>query len=133
MSSLDFDDLTRLPVVQYYETAFRRATGVPLKVVPPDGSALEPSLACVEVGFCSLVGRTAVGCGLCRQTAAQLQQTAARKLAPQQTHCYAGLTVIAVPVVAGGRHLATLMSGQVFRREPTERDFLMVVKMLGAG
>jgi len=35
-----------------------------------------------------------------------------------------------VPVVIGGRHVATLMSGQVFRREPTQRDFLMVARML---
>jgi AraC-like DNA-binding protein len=41
------------------------------------------------------------------------------------------LTVVAVPVLIGGVHLATLMSGQVFRREPTQRDFSMVMKMLG--
>ena len=29
--------------------------------------------------------------------------------------------------------MATLLSGQVFRREPTERDFQMVIKMLGEG
>ena len=38
---------------------------------------------------------------------------------------------MAVPVVAGGRHVATLLSGQVFRREPTERDFSLLVGMLG--
>ena len=49
-------------------------------------------------------------------------------------YCYAGLTVVAVPVVAvGGRHIATLMSGQVLRREPTTRDFLMISKMIGGG
>ena len=36
-------------------------------------------------------------------------------------------------LVIGGQHVATLMSGQVFRRQPTERDFLMVVKMLKGG
>jgi AraC-like DNA-binding protein len=53
-----------------------------------------------------------------------------RKLAPQQIHCFAGLTVVAMPVLLGHRHVATLLSGQVFRREPTERDFAMVAKML---
>jgi AraC-like DNA-binding protein len=38
-----------------------------------------------------------------------------------------------MPVVIGERHVATLMSGQVFRREPTERDFLIVLKVLGNG
>jgi len=35
--------------------------------------------------------------------------------------------------LVGGNHVATLISGQVFRREPTERDFGMVLKMLSAG
>jgi AraC-like DNA-binding protein len=33
----------------------------------------------------------------------------------------------------GGFHLATLLSGQVFRRDPTERDFRLVLQMLGGG
>ncbi len=38
-----------------------------------------------------------------------------------------------MPVVVGGRQVATLISGQVFRREPTERDFGLVLKILGNG
>jgi AraC-like DNA-binding protein len=132
MSTLGFHDLSRLPVVRYYETAFHRATGVSLKVIPPEAPATGPGPVCAEAGFCSVVGCTPAGCALCRETGARVLESVARKLAPQQTHCYAGLTVSAVPVIAGGRHLATLISGQVFRRDPTERDFLIVVKMLGA-
>jgi AraC-like DNA-binding protein len=43
------------------------------------------------------------------------------------------MTVVAAPVLMDGRHVATLLSGQVFRREPTERDFLIVLKFLGDG
>jgi AraC-like DNA-binding protein len=60
-----------------------------------------------------------------------LLRRAASKSTPQQIHCFAGLTTVAVPVVIGGRHVATLLSGQVFRREPTERDFSLLVGMLG--
>jgi AraC-like DNA-binding protein len=48
-----------------------------------------------------------------------------------QVNCIAGLTDVAVPVDIGGRHVATLLSGQVFRREPTERDFRMIVTLVG--
>ena len=123
----------RLPVVQYYETAFRKATGVSLKVVPPDGNQQRRNFGPAENPFCGLVASTPGGCVACLETEARAQTSAARKLAPQQIHCYAGLTVVAVPVVTGGNHVATLMSGQVFRREPTQRDFNMVVKMLGGG
>lgn len=67
------------------------------------------------------------------ETQTRILRSAARKLLPQQVPCHAGLTLVAVPVVVGGQHAATLLSGQVFRREPTERDFLMVIKMLGGG
>ncbi len=133
MKQLLFDDLVRLPIVQYYEAAFRKATGVTLKVVPPTptGRCAEPR--CSENPFCALVSRGASSCEACRQVEERVQRSAAQKLAPQQIHCFAGLTIVAVPVVLGGRHVATLLSGQVFRREPTERDFAIVAKMLDGG
>jgi hypothetical protein len=66
----------------------------------------------------------------CRAGRGFTQNCAGKKLVPQQFSCFAGLTDIAVPVVVNGRHVATMMGGQVFRRPPTERDFQMVVKML---
>lgn len=131
MKPVAFDDLARLRVVQDYETAFRKATGVSLKVVPPDESALVLNCGPGQNAFCELVSCTPAGCAACQDTSKGLKRRAALKLCAQQTHCYAGLTVVAVPVVVGGRHVATMLSGQVFRREPTQRDFLMVVKMLG--
>lgn len=47
-----------------------------------------------------------------------------------QTECFAGLTDVAVPVVHGGRHMATLWSGKIFRRTPTQRDFERTVAPL---
>ncbi len=133
MREVGFDDLERLPVVKYYESAFRKATGVSLKVMPPAEACWRRQLGPDDNAFCCLAARTPAGCAACRETEARAHRGAARKLALQQLHCYAGLTVLALPVMAGGRHVATVMSGQVFRREPTQRDFGMVIKMLGGG
>jgi len=122
----------RLPVVQHYETAFLKATGVSLKLVPPEGPVERPHLLSRGDSFCHLVAGVPAGCAACREAEAHALSSAARRRAPHQTYCYAGLTVVAVPVLAGEAHVATLMSGQVFRREPTQRDFNMVVKMLGS-
>ncbi len=73
------------------------------------------------------------GCEACLNTERRLQRNTASKLTVQQLSCYAGLTVVSVPVLVDGRHVATLMSGQVFRREPTERDFGMLAGMVGGG
>lgn len=130
--TLTFETLVRLPVVQHYETAFLKATGVSLKLVPPEGPVERPHLLSRGDSFCYLVAGVPAGCAACREAEKHALSSAARRRVPHQTYCYAGLTVVAVPVLAGEAHVATLMSGQVFRREPTQRDFNMVVKMLGS-
>jgi AraC-like DNA-binding protein/ligand-binding sensor protein len=131
MKPVTFDDLVRLPLVEYYEAAFRKATGVSLRIVPPDGTIPSLSFGASGNGFCGLLASTPTGCTTCLQAETRVRRRAASKLVAQQIYCYAGMTVVAVPVIIGGRHVATLLSGQVFRREPTERDFAMVMKMLG--
>lgn len=130
VKQLTYDDLARLPVVRFYEDAFRKATGVSLKVVPPDEPTRRLSFGEAENGFCALVARLPGGCEACLEIQVRAQRGASRRLVPQQVACFAGLTDVAVPVILAGRHVATLMSGQVFRREPTERDFAMVAKMI---
>jgi len=120
-------------VLQFYEAAFRKATGVPLKIVSPDEPQRRLSFGEAENAFCALIARTPAGCEACRETQARAQRGAAKRLGPQQVFCFAGLTDVAVPVLIEGRHVATLMSGQIFRREPTERDFTMVLHILQGG
>jgi len=133
MKALIFEDLARLPVVGHYETAFRKATGVTLKLVPPGGSESIRNFGAAENPFCALAASTPAGCALCAEAEMRVRRVAARKLSSHQIYCYAGLTVMAAPVLVAGQHVATLLSGKVFRREPTERDFLMVEKMLEGG
>jgi AraC-like DNA-binding protein/ligand-binding sensor protein len=125
--------ISRLPVIQHYEEAFRKATGVSLTVLPPEEPTQRQCMGRQENGFCALATSTAAGCAACLEAQALTQRGAARQRGPHQRHCFAGLTDVAVPVIARGRHIATLMSGQVFRREPTQRDFDMVLKMLASG
>jgi AraC-like DNA-binding protein/ligand-binding sensor protein len=132
MKPLTFEDLARLPVVQFYETAFRKATGVSLKVAPPEPTAPQ-SFGASANPFCALMASAPAACAACAETEARAQHSAGCKLSTQQIYCYAGLTVVAAPVRVEGRQVATLLSGQVFRREPTERDFLMVMKLFGDG
>lgn len=120
-------------MLQFYEAAFRKATGVPLKIVSPDEPQRRLSFGEAENAFCALIARTPAGCEACRETQARAQRGAAKRLGPQQVFCFAGLTDVAVPVLIEGRHVATLMSGQIFRREPTERDFTMVLHILQGG
>ena len=133
MKAVAFEDLSRLPVMEFYETAFRKATGVSLAVIPPDQPQPGMDLGDSENPFCSLAACTPAGCALCAESEARVVRHCARELETRQLYCYAGLTVAAMPVMIGGCHVATLLSGRVFRRAPTERDFAIIVKMIGGG
>lgn len=122
-----------MPLIQFYEEAFRKATGVTLKMLPPGEPVVRLSLGKGENPFCVLLASTASGCEGCVEVQRRAQRSVGKKAVACQINCFAGLTDVAVPVFSGGVHVATLMSGQVFRREPTERDFKMVLNMVRAG
>ena len=128
-----FEQIARLPIIRHYEDAFRKATGVPLVVVPPGEPAARHSFGQCENGFCTQATATSAGCAACLEVQVRARRGVARQGRPKQVNCFAGLTDVAVPVVVRGRHVATLMSGQVFRREPTQRDFEIVLNVLAAG
>lgn len=133
MKLLAFEDLARLPVVSFYEAAFRKATGVSLKIIPAQCGGERRRFSAEENAFCRLVAYTPAGCAACLENERRTQRRVAQAQTPQQLHCYAGLTVLGAPIKVEGRHIATMLSGQIFRREPTERDFRMVIKMLEGG
>jgi AraC-like DNA-binding protein/ligand-binding sensor protein len=125
-----FDNLLRLPVIQHYETAFCKATGVSLKVVGPVESSQRLGVERFKNTFCAMVTRTPGGCNACLEAERHAQRCASQKFGPQQVTCIAGLTHLRVPVLVGGQHVATLLSGEVFLRPRTERDFLITLKKL---
>ena len=133
MKPVAFEALARLPVIPFYEAAFRKATGVALKLVPPGDCRPGVDFRSAGNPFCALSACSPASAAACLDTENQLQRSVSRKLTQQQVYCYAGLTVVAVPILVAGQHVATLMSGQIFRREPTERDFQIILKMLGDG
>ena len=132
MESITFEVLAALPILAQYEEAFRKATGVSVTLLPPNEIEQRVRYRQIENAFCAYVGSTPAGCEACKETQKRLQQNAAKELVTQQVYCFAGLTDIAIPVMVESRHVATLLSGQIFRRTPTPQDFEKVVKRLGA-
>jgi AraC-like DNA-binding protein len=62
----------------------------------------------------------------------EFRRRLSRKLGPQQICCFAGITELAVPIVIGGEHVATLVGGQVFREKPSRRRLERVIQQLRA-
>jgi AraC-like DNA-binding protein/ligand-binding sensor protein len=74
--------------------------------------------------FCNIVSdygrRAAESCGVCENAA---EKRVGKSGHAQVYRCHAGLTDIAVPVISGGRLVATLYSGQVLTKPPSKTDF----------
>ncbi|HLJ13840.1 MAG TPA: PocR ligand-binding domain-containing protein [Bryobacteraceae bacterium] len=79
--------------------------------------------------FCNVVSadgqRAAESCGVCENAAEKRVGESGRA---QVYRCHAGLTDIAVPVLADGRHIATLYSGQVLTEPPSQAGFERVLR-----
>ena len=79
--------------------------------------------------FCNIVNdyglREAESCGISDKSA---EDRVSRTGKAEVYRCHFGLTDIAVPVIANGRHVATLFSGQVLREAPSESGFEQIGK-----
>ena len=130
MKAAAYEALSRSKIVRDYETAFRKATGLTLRLAPEGVPEKRLAGGGQENPFCALVARQAGGCEACLKAQAKALRQLGNKLAPQQVRCFAGLTDVAVPVVIGGQHVATLLAGQVFRKKPAKRDFARLAHQL---
>jgi ligand-binding sensor protein len=92
---------------------FHRATGLAAKLVPAVLPARVIRFGAQETDFCRAVVCNADGCRGCHQEQLALLRRLGGKLKPQQVSCRGGLIQLAVPVVLGGRHVATVLGGKV--------------------
>ena len=94
--------------------ASRQVMGTAQAAKSPSSRYVQTDRENPSARFCDLVsdfGRHAAeSCAACENAA---EKRAGESGRPQVYRCHAGLTDIAVPVIADGRHIATLYSGQV--------------------
>jgi AraC-like DNA-binding protein/ligand-binding sensor protein len=85
-----------------------------------------------DPSFCNIVNdfgrRFSESCALSDKAA---EKRVRRTGQPQVYQCHAGLIDIAVPVMYGEQHIATLLTGQVLREAPTEDQFDRIRESLG--
>jgi AraC-like DNA-binding protein/ligand-binding sensor protein len=92
---------------------FHRATGLAAKLVPVVLPTRVIRFGAQEHDFVRAVVCNPDGCRGCHQAQITLLRRLGGKLKPQQVSCRCGLILLAVPVVAAGRHVATVIGGKV--------------------
>jgi ligand-binding sensor protein len=120
--------LAKMPLLEKFEGAFRKATGMALKRVPANTRV---GWGSQENAFCARMVSQPVAGDACRKFEAELQRKAGKTLRPQTGSCLAGLRLVVVPVVVRKYCVATWIGGPAFHRKPTRADFGRVAQRLG--
>jgi AraC-like DNA-binding protein/ligand-binding sensor protein len=133
MEQTAFDEWVGWPLVQRFEKSFSKATGVLVHIVPA-GDPCEFS-TCTQLRriLCPEADRAGAACCACSAAEQNAAPTGNQTVGLQELTCRAGLTHIRVPVLVGGRHVATLVTGLVFRRPHLRRDFRVALKKAKRG
>lgn len=119
-----FAILEKIHAVRGFETAFRQATGLTLRLqaLPTQANALllEPD----ENPLCVLACGTPPGRTLCYKVQGDIRRRFEQETKTQKVSCLAGLVVIAVPVQVCGQHVASLQTCRIFLRPPQPEDIV---------
>lgn len=131
MNGVIYGALARSRQLRDFKRGFRDATRLSLKLVPKGAAGHYVHGA--NNSFCALMATTSASCAVCIEVRNELERRLERKLAPQKVCCFAGMVDLAVPVVVSGRHVATLLGGQVFRKRPGPAQFERLRRQLREG
>lgn len=112
-----------------YQSAFEKATGLPLSLEPPESSHPNGSMTRPAVGnsFCPMARGYGI-CAACFALQKRLEQEA--KAEAKTLTCFAGLSETAVPVRIGDRVIAFLQTGRVLTEAPNQRQFSQATREL---
>jgi len=119
-SQTEFEYLANSPAFVEFSASLRRLTGLPMSLstpgltetrAPPSGGHSNP--------LCKLIRATPLGESRCEACDRRHQAKAAKTAKAQLYTCHAGFLDMAVPVIADGRHAATISCGQVLPEAPS--------------
>lgn len=130
MNQYLFDALARSRIVRNYVESFPIATGFVLKLQPTTGDREMIPFGGLANPFCNLVACNSEAKEVCKKTFRAIRDQVAETLAPGRSSCFAGLTHVAIPVLSGGDHIATIYGGQLMVQKPTKQAFEKVARKL---
>ena len=131
---MDLNNITLLDVIdrrtlQSLQDAFAAATGMAAIATDDNGPVTEGSNF---TDFCmKLTRESRVGAERCNQCDLRGGEEASRTGKPSVYYCTSGLMDFAAPVIVNGRHIGSLIGGQVLPEEPDEEKFRKIAGEIG--
>ncbi len=130
---MDLNNITLLDVIdrrtlQSLQDAFAEATGMAALATDDTGSVTNGSNF---TDFCmNLTRKSRVGCERCNKCDLQGGAEASRTGRPSVYYCHGGLVDFAAPIMLNGRHIGSLIGGQVLPEPPDVDKFCKIARDL---
>lgn len=131
---MDISNITLLDVIerqtlQSLQDAFAEATGMAALATDSTGSVTQLSN---PTEFCmNLTRRSPVGCERCNKCDLQGGSEASRTGRPSVYFCHGGLVDFAAPIIVNGKHIGSLIGGQVLTEAPDDAKFRRIAAEIG--
>lgn len=125
------DNITLLDIIdrrtlQSLQDAFADATGMAALTTDDTGSVTELSNG---TDFCmNFTRRSRVGCERCNKCDLQGGEESSKTGRPAVYYCHGGLVDFAAPIILNGKHIGSLIGGQVLPEPPDEEKFRKIAK-----
>lgn len=131
---MNLDNITLLDVIdkrtlQNLQDAFAAATGMAALATDDTGAVTDGSNF---TDFCmNLTRKSRIGCDRCNQCDLKGGEEASRTGRPAVYYCHGGLMDFAAPVMLNGKHIGSLIGGQVLPEPPDEDKFRRIAAEIG--
>ncbi len=129
LENISLLDLIDKHTLQTLQDAFANATGMAALATDDSGAVTELSN---PTDFCMRYTRkSAKGCERCNKCDLQGGSESVRTGKPAVYFCHAGLVDFAAPIILNGKHIGSLIGGQVLTQKPDEEKFKRIAKEIG--
>lgn len=131
---MNIENITLLDVIdrntlQSLQDAFANATGMAALATDENGPVTQLSN---PTDFCMNYTRNSpVGCERCNKCDLEGGKEANRTGRPSVYYCHGGLVDFAAPIILNGKHIGSLIGGQVLPEAPDEEKFRGIAREIG--
>lgn len=126
MNNITLLDLIDRRTLQTLQDAFADATGMAALATDDTGAVTQLSN---PTDFCmTFTRKSPIGCERCNKCDLQGGAEANRTGRPAVYYCHGGLVDFAAPIIINGRHVGSLIGGQVLTEEPDEEKFRKIAQ-----
>lgn len=126
---ISLSDLIDVSFLQELQDNFAKTMGVASLTVDDNGPITKPSNF---TNFCTkYIRANKLGSKRCNECDIEGGKLALKKGEPLIYTCHTGLTHFVVPIIVKGKHIASILGGQIATKKPDEEHFKNVAKELG--